>query len=99
VNPDLPRDLQDVADAFGSRLRVAVLHSLAKTGPATLSELSRRLDVQPSSLSDHVARLEQLGVLDVDPPRSEPGRLMRTFSIDHRRSAEIAETVDKLLGR
>jgi DNA-binding MarR family transcriptional regulator len=64
---------------FSSRLKVAALRSLIADGPATRSTLGRRLGVRPSSLQDHLASLEDLGLVRPEPPASESGPVTRTY--------------------
>lgn len=95
--PELPKDLGDAADALGSRLRVALLRSLAEEGPATRAELARRLGLpHAAQLGKALAALEEVRILTVDPDRDEPGRLKRTYSIDPARFATLAGALARL---
>lgn len=69
-------------DVFGNRVRVAILRSLRKDGPASRAELAERLSLSSSLLQNHLRQLEKQGVLSTNPSRSEPGRLRRRYMID-----------------
>jgi predicted ArsR family transcriptional regulator len=69
-------------DVFGNRVRVAILRSLRKDGPASRAELAERLSLSSSLLQNHLGQLEKQGVLSTDPARSEPGRLRRRYIVD-----------------
>lgn len=97
AKPRLPTALEVAADVLGNRLRVAVLRSLVTEGPATRSELGRRLKFTPSSLLIHLDLLEQHRLVRVDPPRTEPGRLMRRYTVDAARLSDLTEAVAREL--
>ncbi|MGE3192023.1 MAG: winged helix-turn-helix domain-containing protein [Microbacteriaceae bacterium] len=95
--PELPKELGDAADALGSRLRVALLRSVAEEGPATRAELARRLGLKyAAQLEKALSALEGVGILTVDPGRDEPGRLKRTYAIDPARYAAVVVAIAKL---
>lgn len=95
--PALSEGLRGVADALGTRLRVAILESLSQEGPATRAELARRFEVKSTaSLKEALDKLEAVGILVVDPPRTEPGRLKRTYTIDPARFADVAVAIAAL---
>jgi DNA-binding transcriptional ArsR family regulator len=82
IHPDLPDDLDHAIEALGNRVRVAILQSLRKTGPATRKDLEVRLGVGSPSLQKHLAVLEELGLVSVDPPRSEGDVRRRLYVVD-----------------
>jgi DNA-binding transcriptional ArsR family regulator len=97
VNPRLSSDLAAASDILGTRLRLAILESLAQQGPASRSELSRRLEVSVDSLRLHLTLLEDEDVVTVKPPRNEPGRLLRRYSINPVRIREVLDALNRTL--
>jgi len=97
VNPRLSSDLAAASDILGTRLRLAILESLAQRGPASRSELSRRLEVSVDSLRLHLTLLEDENVVTVKPPRNEPGRLLRRYSVNDDRLAEVLAALNRAL--
>lgn len=89
VRPDLPAQVERAIDVVGNRVRVAALRSLTSEGPTTATELARRLDVSGPLVRKHLVALENLGVVVTTPPRREPGRLRRTYSVAPRVLQEL----------
>lgn len=53
--------------ALGDPTRVMILHTLANAeGPMMVGEITRRLDVGQSTVSHHLAKLEEVGFVFVD---------------------------------
>jgi DNA-binding HxlR family transcriptional regulator len=93
VHPDLPDDTERAIDILGNRVRVAVIRSLLTAGPATRGTLAERLGVSASLLQKHLAALEELGAVQLTPPRSVPGVRPRFYSTD---VATISQVVEAL---
>ncbi|TYL51771.1 helix-turn-helix transcriptional regulator [Nocardioides sp. BGMRC 2183] len=90
ARPALPSLAEEAVDAFGGRVRVAVLRALNEDGPSTKAELLRRLGGSDSNLGRHLSALEQLGVIVADPPRDdEMGPVTRRYDVDHDRVQEL----------
>jgi DNA-binding transcriptional ArsR family regulator len=68
---DLPEDVDRAIEVFGNRVRVAILLALLDDGPATVADLTERLQLSRSIVTYHTADLERLGILDVDTPRGQ----------------------------
>lgn len=62
----------------------AVVEQIARDGPATVSELAERLDRSPGTITHHLNRLEDAGVVD----RERDGRAVR-----NRLAAEVGSLV------
>ena len=84
LRPGLPDSVDKAIDATGNRVRVLILESLLREGPATRAELSRRLEQSTSLLQAHLRTLEELRVVYTSPPRSdrESNRLRRSYHVD-----------------
>lgn len=84
LRPDLPDSVDRAIDVVGNRIRVLILKSILRDGPATRAELARRLDQSTSLLQAHLRTLEELRVVYVSPPRSEreSNRLRRSYHLD-----------------
>jgi DNA-binding transcriptional ArsR family regulator len=82
VRPDLPSDVERAIEAFGNRVRVAVVTSLRKHGPATRTELAARIDVSRSLLQVHMRRLVELDVLHPDPAGTQADHRRRIYRVD-----------------
>lgn len=91
---ELPAALEAAVELFSSRMKVAALKSLITDGPANRSELARRLGVPRSSLQDHLASLESLGIVRTDPGVTEPGPITRAYVVNGRRLAALLESVE-----
>jgi DNA-binding transcriptional ArsR family regulator len=85
VRPDLPADVEDAIDALGSRVRVAVLRSLLRDGPASRTQLAGRLEVGRPLLQSHLQRLEDLGVVVREPLDVQSDHRARVFRLDAER--------------
>jgi len=60
------RDAEDPAmvAALEDRSTASLLETLAETGPATGGRLAEKLDLDPSTVSHHLSRLEEEGLVD-----------------------------------
>lgn len=56
-------DRRALAAAMADEATASVLRALARSGPATVSELADRVDRAPSTLSHHLSRLEDEGLV------------------------------------
>ena len=82
MRPDLPSDVERAIDAFGNRVRVAVVTSLRTHGPSTRTDLAARLDVSRSLLQSHMRRLVELGVLRPEPAGMQADHRRRTYRVN-----------------
>lgn len=87
---DLPKDVERAIDILGNRVRVAVLRSLVLDGPASRSELSRRLNLSVSLLQAHLRRLIDFGAVAQDLPGTRSDHRKRVYRADQK-------DIDKLL--
>ena len=97
ARPELPDELNDVVVVFGSHLKVAALRSLRMDGRATRSELSRRLEVSPSTLQAPLKALVDVGVVTTFPPMTELTSVNRWFEIDDERLRALVEALDRAM--
>lgn len=74
--PHRVRPVSEVQDlrALAHPLRLRVLASLRLDGPATASELARRLDVSSGLTSYHLRALADRGFVEDDPDHADAGR-------------------------
>ena len=93
VRPNLPEDTDRAIEVLGNRVRVAILRSLLVTGTATRSQLSERLDLSMELLKNHLAILERLGAVELNPPRAQPGVRPRSYSADRAYVAGLVEGI------
>lgn len=89
----LPPLVTEAVEILGSPVRVAVIGSLISDGPATTTELAYRLRVRRGLLQIHMQMLEDRGVVHPTPPRTEPGRLQRTFHLDTARVGGLRDAL------
>jgi DNA-binding HxlR family transcriptional regulator len=82
VRPDLPMNVERAIEALTSRVRVAVLRSLLRDGPASRTELAERLGVSRSLLQSHLRRLETFGLVAREPAGVHPDHRVRIFRAD-----------------
>jgi DNA-binding HxlR family transcriptional regulator len=71
-------------EAYAGATRVAALRHLLVHGPMTSSQLARELGMTTSMMANHLAVLEELGAVTVDPPRSEPDRKPRRCAVERK---------------
>lgn len=75
---DIGQTMRDISEGKGSQRRILI--ELLETGVITQRELTERLDVQPGSASEVIAKLEAAGLI------------VRTPSGEDRRTVDIALT-------
>ena len=92
---DLPADVQIAVRVLSSRLRVALLHELAR-GPRSTSQLIAALGLlDRNTLMENLRDLEEHGVVAGDPlPPLRPGRTT-TWSIRGPRLADLTKALSK----
>jgi DNA-binding transcriptional ArsR family regulator len=95
AHPELPDGIERSIDILGNRVRVAVIRSLLTAGPATRRALSERTGLSMSLLQIHLAALEELGAVDLTPPRSEPGVRPRLYSADPDTISRVIDSLRK----
>jgi DNA-binding transcriptional ArsR family regulator len=98
AQPDLPAEVGAAIDALGNRVKAAAIRSLLVEGPATQTELAERLNVNRANLQRHLAVLEELGVLLVQPPRSEPDVRRRAHSVNVDRLRQLHGDLGRGIG-
>lgn len=91
-----PGEFERAVDVLGNKVRVAVLLRLRKRGPSTPVRLAEQLGVSRISVRKHLLALEELGIVDVDVPRSETDVRKRYFSINDAALAAVLDTVQTL---
>ncbi|MDT0270045.1 metalloregulator ArsR/SmtB family transcription factor [Streptomyces sp. DSM 44915] len=76
-SPDPERQAVAVFAALTDPTRRALLDDLARSGPATVTELARRLPVSRQALAKHLGQLSEAGLVSSGPPtgRRHPYRL------------------------
>ena len=67
------------AKALGHPARIAILRHLASAGTCLFKEISEKLPLADSTVSQHMAELRKAGLINGD---SEPPRVK--YSIDHK---------------
>ncbi|PPF19687.1 hypothetical protein C5C45_00025 [Rathayibacter rathayi] len=83
-------------DVLNTKVRVAILLELRKHGPSTPVRLAAQLRVNRALVRRNLLALEQLGMIDIDPPRSETDVRKRYFSINDAALAAVLDTVQTL---
>ncbi|MHC2187036.1 ArsR/SmtB family transcription factor [Rathayibacter agropyri] len=89
---NLPEALDRAIDVLGNRVKIAALLAL-REGGATGTELAARLGVSQVLVRYHLVALERLGILTVQPPRTEVDVRRRYFYVNH---CALARVVDAL---
>lgn len=94
---ELPAELARAVETLGGRVKVLLLLSLEREGPATAAELAQRLRISPELVRHHVLPLERLGIVDVSPPRSNTEVKRRYYSVDRPALKAALGSLDALL--
>ncbi|WP_429860977.1 ArsR/SmtB family transcription factor [Brevibacterium spongiae] len=68
ARPAHSESVEAAIEAFGNRVRVAILGELRQHGPATRGELAARIDSAEKTVQTHLRTLERLGLVRSDPP-------------------------------
>jgi DNA-binding transcriptional ArsR family regulator len=94
ARPPHSESVEAAIEAFGNRVRVAILASLQKEGPGTRGEIARRLDAVEVTVQMHLRALERLGLVTSDPPPEtrKSGQRVRYSA----KAADIAKSLDAL---
>lgn len=71
VSPAGYEFLEDVIEAYGNPLRVAILSELVRNGPITAGSLAILLDIKPTTVKKQLYALVATGVVIGDPPATE----------------------------
>lgn len=97
VDDALPDDVEAAVQAVSSRLRIGVLHELAR-GPRTTTELMTALGVADrTTMTENLRDLETLGVLSGNPDFARrPGRTT-TWTADRDQVAALAGALTRHL--
>lgn len=90
---NLPEALDRAIDVLGNRVKIAALLAL-REGGATGTELAARLGVSQVLVRYHLIALERLGILTVQPPRTEVDVRRRYFYVNHRALARVVDALN-----
>lgn len=69
VRPPHDELVEAAIDAFGNRARVAILKHIRENGPCTRADIATALSITPPTVSNHLAALEETGLIETTPPR------------------------------
>lgn len=97
VDPPLPTEIGISVDALGSRVRIGLIRHLLAHGPKTRPELAREMELSSSMVAKNLDVLEELGVVSLDPPRSEPDRKPRRYVVERDRVNAMLKTLSMAL--
>jgi predicted transcriptional regulator len=97
VDPPLPTEVGISVDALGSRVRVGLIRHLLAHGPKTRPELAREMELSSSMVAKNLDVLEELGVVTLDPPRSEPDRKPRRYVVERDRVDAMLKSLSMAL--
>lgn len=92
---DISHTMRDLSEGRGSQKRVLIL--LLETGPITQRELTERLDIQPGSASEVIAKLENAGLLT--RTESEADRRTVDISLTEEGKQQAEEANSQRIGR
>lgn len=99
VRPPLPEGMDRAVSILGNRLRVAIIVSLRNSGPASRTDIARRVGVPSDNVRFHLNLLERDGIVYVYPPRSDPEvRFRRYYLHEDQVDALLADMVRGLSG-
>ena len=68
ARPAHSESVEAAIEAFGNRVRVAILGTLQKDGPGTRGEIAKRIDAVEGTVQMHLRTLETGGFVFSDPP-------------------------------
>lgn len=68
ARPAHSEPVEAAIEAFGNRVRVAILGALRQHGPATRGELSTRIGAAEKTVQTHLRTLEGLDLVSSEPP-------------------------------
>ncbi|WP_193072772.1 ArsR/SmtB family transcription factor [Brevibacterium sp. FME37] len=68
ARPAHPESVEAAIEAFGNRVRVAILGTLQKDGPGTRGEIAKRIGAVDKTVQVHLRVLEELDLVASDPP-------------------------------
>lgn len=98
VRPPLPQGVDRAITILGNHLRTAVLISLRNEGPATRTEIARRLEVTGDNVRFHLKALELDGIVQVFPPRTDPEVRSRRYELQDEQLDELLADLARGLG-
>ncbi|TDE88159.1 ArsR family transcriptional regulator [Occultella glacieicola] len=98
VQPPLPETVEMAIEAFGNRVRVAILAHLAKTDAATSREIADALDLSIRPAQRHVWYLEEIGLVDVDQPGGDRRGTRPRYSLNRRAATRLYEELGQYIG-
>lgn len=78
---DLPPGFPEVTEVFGSRVRLAILLSLARSKEASLQALVIQTGINYNTMKLNLSRLEDLGAITCSLPRGQRRGKTATFSL------------------
>lgn len=95
ARPAHTESVEAAIEAFGNRVRVAILGALRQHGPATRGELAARIGSAEKTVQAHLRTLEGLGLVASDPPPEsrKSGQRVRYSAV----VPTIESNIDKLL--
>jgi DNA-binding transcriptional ArsR family regulator len=67
----LPEQVHRAVEAFGSPVRVSLLHALGAVGPATSGQLAEHLGLSVPTISNNLRILERLELVHTDAPAGQ----------------------------
>lgn len=95
VHPRNGEQVDAAIDAFGNRVRVAILGYLRESGPCTRGELATALDVVPQTVSKHLVGLFDAELIIATPPLSQ---VVNGARVRYSVAPEIVEDLYQALG-
>lgn len=100
ARPDHPESVEAAIEAFGNRVRVAILGTLRRDGPATRGEVASRIDAAEKTVQTHLRSLESLGMVSSDPPPESrrSGQRIRYTANSPEIDAQLAQLVRAVQG-
>lgn len=98
VQPPIPKDVEMAIEAFGNRVRVAIMAHLATVPAATSREVADALGLDIRPAQRHLWALQRFGLVVDDQPQGDRRGSIPRYSLDHERVQTLYRHLGSHLG-
>ncbi|MGO3557555.1 ArsR/SmtB family transcription factor [Brevibacterium aurantiacum] len=101
ARPAHTEQVEAAIEAFGNRVRVAIIGALRQHGAATRGELAARIGSAEKTVQTHLRTLEGLDLVSSDPPPEsrKSGQRVRYSAKPAAIDASLATLIEAIQGR